>query len=72
MAWISVGSTLSFGRQGEQRLRPGMCFSIEPGIYLAGQFGVRIEDIVAVTDTGGERLSNTDRTLHIGYLSAGP
>jgi Xaa-Pro aminopeptidase len=49
----------------EQPLRPGMCFSIEPGIYLAGRFGVRIEDIVTVTDSGGERLNNTDRALRI-------
>ncbi|WP_448005178.1 M24 family metallopeptidase [Agromyces bauzanensis] len=49
----------------EQPLRPGMCFSIEPGIYLAGRFGVRIEDIVTVTDTGGERFNNTDHGLHI-------
>jgi Xaa-Pro aminopeptidase len=44
-------------------LRPGMCFSIEPGIYLAGRFGVRIEDIVTVTEDGAVRLNNTDRTL---------
>jgi D-alanyl-D-alanine dipeptidase len=49
----------------QQALRPGMCFSIEPGIYLSGRFGVRIEDIVAVTDTGGRRLNNTDRHLRI-------
>lgn len=47
----------------EQPLRPGMCFSIEPGIYLAGRFGVRIEDIVTVTETGGRRLNNTDHGL---------
>ena len=47
----------------EQPLRPGMCFSIEPGIYLAGRFGVRIEDIVTVTDDGGRRLNNTDHHL---------
>ncbi|WP_082624099.1 aminopeptidase P family protein [Nocardioides sp. Soil805] len=49
----------------EQPLRTGMCFSIEPGIYLTGRFGVRIEDIVTVTDEGGRRLNNTDHRLHV-------
>ena len=47
----------------EQPLVPGMCFSVEPGIYLAGRFGVRIEDIVTVTADGGQRLNNTDHGL---------
>ena len=52
--------------EGEtQRLRPGMCFSIEPGIYLAGRFGVRIEDIVTVTADGGTRFNTTDHALQI-------
>ena len=46
-------------------LVPGMCFSIEPGIYLPGRFGVRIEDIVTVTEDGGRRLNNTSREMHI-------
>lgn len=49
----------------EQALVPGMCFSVEPGIYLAGQLGVRIEDIVAVTDDGGRRLNITSHDLQI-------
>lgn len=49
----------------EQPLVPGMCFSVEPGIYLAGRFGVRIEDIVTVTDAGGLRLNNTDHALAV-------
>ncbi|WP_116715762.1 M24 family metallopeptidase [Euzebya tangerina] len=44
-------------------LEPGMTFSVEPGIYLAGRFGMRIEDIVAVTDTGVERLNCTSTDL---------
>ncbi|MER0448959.1 aminopeptidase P family protein [Streptomyces sp. Edi4] len=52
--------------EGEERpLVPGMCFSIEPGIYLPGRFGVRIEDIVTVTSDGGRRLNNTDRAMAI-------
>ena len=49
----------------EQPLVPGMCFSVEPGFYLAGRFGVRIEDIVTVTAEGGRRLNNTDRRLRV-------
>jgi Xaa-Pro aminopeptidase len=46
-------------------IEPGMCFSIEPGIYLPGRFGVRIEDIVTVTESGGRRLNNTGRELRV-------
>jgi Xaa-Pro aminopeptidase len=42
-------------------LAPGMAFSVEPGIYLPGRFGMRIEDIVVVTDAGCERLNTIDR-----------
>jgi Xaa-Pro aminopeptidase len=41
----------------------GMTFSIEPGIYLPGRFGARIEDIVAVTPDGVERLNRSTRDL---------
>jgi Xaa-Pro aminopeptidase len=48
--------------QGNQTvLEPGMAFSIEPGIYLAGRHGARIEDIVVCTDDGVERLNVTKR-----------
>ncbi|KOV34331.1 peptidase M24 [Streptomyces sp. XY431] len=50
--------------EGEQQpLVPGMCFSIEPGVYLPGRFGVRIEDIVTVTEQGGRRFNNTPHEL---------
>jgi Xaa-Pro aminopeptidase len=52
--------------EGEERLlEPGICFSIEPGIYLRDRFGVRIEDIVAVVEGGARRLNNTPRALQI-------
>jgi Xaa-Pro aminopeptidase len=38
-----------------------MVFSVEPGVYLPGEFGVRIEDLVRVTETGCERLNTSDR-----------
>jgi Xaa-Pro aminopeptidase len=52
--------------EGEtQPLVPGMCFSIEPGIYLPGRFGVRIEDIVTVTEDGGRRLNNASHEMYV-------
>lgn len=43
-------------------LEPGMVFSVEPGVYLEGAFGVRVEDLVVVTDDGYERLNDSPRT----------
>jgi Xaa-Pro aminopeptidase len=49
----------------EHELVPGMCFSIEPGVYIADRFGVRIEDIVTVTADGGRRLNSTTREMQL-------
>ena len=52
--------------EGETHLvQPGMCFSIEPGIYLPNRFGVRIEDIVTVTGEGGRRLNQTPHEMRV-------
>ena len=48
---------------GEEELRPGMIVTVEPGIYLPGEGGVRIEDDVLITHSGCEVLSSLDRTL---------
>ena len=49
----------------EQKLRKGMAFSVEPGIYIPGRLGIRIEDIVLVTEQGGEPLSAFTKELTI-------
>lgn len=49
----------------ENLLQPGMIFSIEPGIYLAGEFGVRIEDLVLVTENGCEVLNKSSKELTV-------
>ncbi|WNI14598.1 M24 family metallopeptidase [Actinacidiphila sp. ITFR-21] len=53
--YIVAGST--------RPLAAGMAFSVEPGIYLPGTFGARVEDIVICTEDGGERLNLTGRDL---------
>ncbi|MEE0516225.1 MAG: M24 family metallopeptidase, partial [Emergencia sp.] len=44
---------------------PGMCFSVEPGIYIPGDIGVRIEDLVIVTEDGCEVLTHYPKELQI-------
>jgi Xaa-Pro aminopeptidase len=53
--WIVAGNGLP--------LAAGMAFSVEPGIYLPGRHGARIEDIVVCTEDGVERLNNAPREL---------
>ncbi len=53
--WIVAGNT--------EPVETGMAFSVEPGIYLPGRFGARIEDIVLVSDDGVERLNHRPREI---------
>lgn len=49
-----------------RRLERGMCFSIEPGVYLGGRFGMRVENIVCINERGEtEVLNKADRSLRI-------
>jgi len=49
----------------DRLLEPNMVFSVEPGIYIPDEFGVRIEDLVVVTTDGCERLNTTSREWRI-------
>jgi len=49
----------------KRKLEKGMCFSIEPGINIPGKIGMRIEDIVAITDNGTEVLNKSTHELII-------
>ncbi len=51
--------------ENELILQPGMIFTVEPGIYLPGRNGVRIEDNVLITLVGAETLSNLPRELRV-------
>ena len=53
---------------GDEELRPGMIVTVEPGIYLPGEGGVRIEDDVLITHSGCEVLSVIDRSLEACHL----
>lgn len=46
-------------------LQPGMTFSDEPGIYQYGKFGIRLEDIMAITESGAEMLTPTQASLSL-------
>jgi Xaa-Pro aminopeptidase len=51
--------------RGENELLPGMVFSVEPGIYLPGWGGVRIEDLVLMTEHGPEVLARSSKQLEL-------
>ena len=48
-----------------QAIEEGMVFSVEPGIYLPGEFGVRLEEIVYIARDGAHRLSELPRDVHL-------
>jgi len=50
-------------RGSEIVLQPGMTFSDEPGIYQYGKFGVRLEDIIAITESGAEMMTQGQTSL---------
>ncbi|RMG03810.1 MAG: M24 family metallopeptidase, partial [Nitrospirae bacterium] len=50
---------------GKETLRKGMVFTVEPGVYIPGMGGVRIEDMVTITGSGVKTLTSLSRRLEI-------
>jgi Xaa-Pro aminopeptidase len=62
---IDVHEAPRLSQRSEDELRAGNVVTVEPGIYLPGRFGVRIEDLVVVTDEGCEILTGIDKALTV-------
>jgi Xaa-Pro aminopeptidase len=60
---LEIHEIPNFSTSCETILKPGMIITVEPGIYLPGRFGIRIEDVILVTRTGCEVLTQTPKEL---------
>lgn len=60
---VEVHESPSFNTRCETVLKPGMVMTVEPGIYIENKFGVRIEDMVYITDDGYINLTNSPKEL---------
>jgi Xaa-Pro aminopeptidase len=58
---LDIHESVRLGPLSDQVLEPGMVVTVEPGIYLPGKFGVRIEDDILVTGDGHEVLTSVPR-----------
>ncbi len=60
---IEVHEAPGFSQRDNTILKSGMVISVEPGIYLENEFGVRIEDVISVTDSGCYNLTKSPKEL---------
>lgn len=61
----SVHESIQIAPDNPLILEPGMAFSIEPGIYIPGDLGIRIEDSIVLTNQGAESMTHTSKALQI-------
>jgi Xaa-Pro aminopeptidase len=62
---LEVHEAPSFSPRSEEVIRPGMVVTVEPGIYLSGKVGIRIEDVVLITRDGCEVLTRSPHELRL-------
>ena len=60
---IEIHEPPRVGAEQKQVLAPGMVITIEPGVYIEGKFGIRIEDMIAVTASGGKILTPAPKAM---------
>jgi Xaa-Pro dipeptidase len=61
--WPYLAKGNMYGWPANPKLQPGMVFSDEPGVYIPGEFGIRLEDDLHVTETGAELLTKPSQSL---------
>jgi Xaa-Pro aminopeptidase len=62
---LEVHEAPRLSKRSDDTLQPGDVVTVEPGVYLPGRFGVRIEDLVTVTEDGYRNLSGTTKELRV-------
>ena len=60
---VDIHEMPAFSPKCDEILKPGMIITDEPGVYLAGDFGLRIEDMLLITENGARVLTNSDKNL---------
>lgn len=62
---IDIHESPRFAAGDDSVLEPGVCITVEPGIYLPGRFGVRIEDNLIITEEGCENITTSPKQLRL-------
>lgn len=60
---LMIHETPCFSKKDQTILEPGMVITVEPGIYMEGDFGVRIEDVVVITEDGCRNITGSPKRL---------